>query len=214
MGGAATTFRFVSRKRRVREDRRFVSGGALFAADVSLPGTKHATVLVCPHACARIVTVDAAEALKMPGVLAVVDGRELAAATDALYIGVDAPAIKRYPLAVERARYAGEWVAAIVAESRALAEDASEKVRVVYEPLAAVLDAEEAYQPSSAPVHEEHGSNVLLDRRFLWGDVDAAFASAPHSLSYRVRWGRSSTVPIEIFAVVARWDPWRELLDV
>ena len=150
----------------------------------------------------------------MPGVHAVVEGRELAAATDPLLIGVDAPLVKRYPLAVERARYAGEWVAVVVAETRALAEDAREKIRVEYEELPFVLDAEAAYQPGSVPVHPEHGSNVLLDRRFVWGDVDAAFAAAPHKLAYRVKWGRSATVPIETFGVVASWDPWREMLDV
>jgi 2-furoyl-CoA dehydrogenase large subunit len=212
MSGAA--FRFVSHRRRVREDRRFVSGGAVFAADITPPGTKHATVLTSPHASARIKAIDASRALAMPGVYAIVDGRELAAATDPLLIGVDAPRVKRYPLAVERARYAGEWVVAIVADSRALAEDACELVRVDYEPLAPVLDAEEAYRPSSVPVHPEHGSNVLLDRRFRWGNVDAAFAAAPRTLAYRVQWGRSATVPIETFAVVAQWDPWRELLDV
>ena len=64
----------------------------------------------------------------MPGVHSVLDGQELAAATLPLLIGVDTPQVKRYPLAVDRARYAGEWVAAVVADSRALAEDAAEKV--------------------------------------------------------------------------------------
>ena len=55
---------------------------------------------------------------------------------------------------------------------------------------------------------------MLLDKRFVWGDVDKAFAAAPHKLAYRVKWGRSATVPIETFGVVASWDPWREMLDV
>ena len=198
----------------MREDRRFVSGQATYVSDVTPPGTRHAAVLTSPYACARIVKIDAAEALAMPGVHAVVEGRELAAATDPLLIGVDAPQVKRYPLAVGRARYAGEWVAVVVAETRALAEDAREKIRVEYEELPFVLDAEAAYRPGSVPVHPEHGSNVLLDQRFVWGDVDAAFAAAPHTLTYRVKWGRSATVPIETFGVVASWDPWREMLDV
>ena len=210
----ARSFKYVSTKRRVREDRRFVSGQAIYASDVTPPGTLHAAVLTSPYACARIVEIDASEALAMPGVRAVVEGGELAAAVDPLLIGVDAPLVKRYPLAVGRARYAGEWVAVVVAETRALAEDAREKIRVAYEELPFVLDAEAAYQPDSAPVHPEHGSNVLLDRRFVWGDVDGVFAGAPHKLAYRVKWGRSATVPIETFGVVASWDPWREMLDV
>ena len=80
----------------------------------------------------------------------------------------------RRPLAVGQARYAGEWVAAVVADSRALAEDAAELVEVEYEPLPFVLDAEEAYAGGTL-VHAAHGSNVLLDRTFVWGEVDARF---------------------------------------
>src|SRR6266540_4324838 len=112
------------------------------------------------------------------------------------------------------ARYAGEWVAAVVAETRALAEDAAELVRVHYEPLPFVLDGETAYAPGSPIVHADHGSNVLIDRTFVWGEGEKDFAESPHHLSLRLRWGRSSTVPIETFAVLANWDPWRELLDV
>jgi 2-furoyl-CoA dehydrogenase large subunit len=199
-----TAFRYVSRKRRVREDRRFVSGQGVFVSDVAPPGTLHVALVTSPYACARVVSIDASEALAMPGVHLVVGGSELAAATDSLLIGVDAPLVKRYPLAVDRARYAGEWVAAVVAESRALAEDARERVQIAYEPLPFLLDGEAAFEPGSTPVHPDHGSNVLLDRRFVWGDVDKAFAEAPRKLGYRVKWGRSATVPIETFGVVAR----------
>ena len=68
---------------------------------------------------------------------------ELAAATDPLMNGLDTPLVRRHPLAVGQTRYAGEWVVAVVADTRALAEDATEKVRVVYEPLPFVMDAEE-----------------------------------------------------------------------
>jgi 2-furoyl-CoA dehydrogenase large subunit len=208
------SFRYVSKKRRVREDRRFVAGRGNFVAGVTPPGTLHAAVLTSPYACARIAAIDAGEALAMPGVHLVVGGEELGSATDPLLIGVDAPLVRRYPLAAGRARYAGEWVAVVVAESRALAEDAREKVAVDYEPLPFILDGEAAYDPASTPVHPDHGSNVLLDKRFVWGDVDGAFAAAPHTLAYRVKWGRSSTVPIETFGVVASFDPWGVMLDV
>jgi len=81
-------------------------------------------------------------------------------------------------------------------------------------PLPFVLDGEQAFAPGSPVVHEAHGSNVLLDRSFVWGEVDKDFAESPHRLSLRVAWGRSSTVPVETFGVVASWDPWREILDV
>src|SRR5438552_3692237 len=168
----------------------------------------------CPHAAARILAVHTAEALALPGVHYVLDGRELAAATQPLLAGLDTPNVPRRPLAVDVARYAGEWVAAVVADTRAIAEDAAELVQVEYEPLPFVLDGEEAYKPDSPRVHEAHGSNVLLDRTFVWGEVERDFAQSPCRLAFRVKWGRSSTVPIETFGVLASWDPWREVLDV
>ncbi len=207
-------FRYVSSDRRVREDRRFVAGKGRFAADIVLPGMRHVALVTCPHPAARIVSIDKTAALAMPGVHYVLDGAELAAATLPLMSGLDTPGALRRPLAVDVARYAGEWVAAVVADSRALAEDAAEAVAVAYATLPFVLDGEEAYRSTSPPVHAAHGSNVLLDRSFVWGEVDRDFADSPHHLSLQVKWGRSSTVPIETFGVVAAWDPWREILDV
>jgi 2-furoyl-CoA dehydrogenase large subunit len=207
-------FRYVSSDRRVREDRRFAVGKGRFAADVTLPGLCHVALVTCPHPAARILAIDKAKALAAPGVRYVLDGRELAAATEPLPAGLDTPRVVRRPLAVDVARYAGEWVAAVVADTRARAEDAAELVQVEYEPLPFVLDGEAALAPDSPPVHADHGSNILLDRSFAWGDVDKDFAASPHRLAHRLKWGRSSTVPIETFAVAANWDPWREILDV
>jgi 2-furoyl-CoA dehydrogenase large subunit len=214
MSADPASFRFVSTNRRVREDRRFVAGRGHYVADVALEGMLHVAVVASPHPAARIVSIDASAALAMPGVHYLLTGEELAAATDPLMNGLDTPKVKRHPLAVGHARYAGEWVAAVVAESRALAEDAAEKVDVDYEPLPFVIKAEEALKPDSPPVHPAHGSNVLLDRTFVWGDVERHFAESPQHLAFRVTWGRSSTVPIETFGVVASWDPWRDMLDV
>ena len=177
-------------------------------------GTKHVALVSCPHPAARIVSIDKSAALAMPGVHYVLDGMELAEGTTPLATGLDTPNVPRRPLAVDVARYAGEWVAAAVADSRALAEDAAELVAVEYEPLPFVLDGEEAYRPGSVLVHEAHGSNVLLDRTFVWGEVDKDFAASPHTFKHRVTWGRCATVPIETFGVTASWDPWREILDV
>jgi 2-furoyl-CoA dehydrogenase large subunit len=207
-------FQFVSSDRRVREDRRFVVGCGNFAADLALPNTRHVALVTSPHPAARIVSIDPSGALAMPGVHYVLDGRELAAVSQPLIAGLDTPHVPRRPLAVDVARYSGEWVAAVVADTRALAEDAAEEVAVAYEPLPYVLDAEVALLPESPLVHAAHGSNVLLDRTFVWGDVERDFAESPRRLSYRVKWGRSATVPIETFSVVANFDPWRELLDV
>ena len=149
MTAPAQAFRFVSSDRRVREDRRFVAGKGRFAADIAMPGMRHVAMVSSPHPAARIVAIDRAEALALAGVHYVLDGRELAAATAPLLAGLDTPNVPRRPLAVDVARYSGEWVAAVVANSRALAEDAAELVRVDYEPLPFVLDGEEAYARGS-----------------------------------------------------------------
>ncbi len=206
-------FRFISTDRRVREDRRFVVGKGNFVADVVPEGVRHVALVSCPFPAARIVSIDKSEALAMPGVHCVLDGKELAEGTAILSSGLETPNVPRRPLAVDMARYAGEWVAAVVADTRAIAEDAAEAVQVEYEPLPYILDAEEAYAGGTL-VHEAHGSNVLLDRTFVWGDVDGDFASSPHTFKHRVKWGRSATVPIETFGVTASWDPWREMLDI
>ncbi|HXS39909.1 MAG TPA: xanthine dehydrogenase family protein molybdopterin-binding subunit [Stellaceae bacterium] len=211
---AETQFRYIAKKRRAKEHRRFVAGSGRFVADVALPGMLHVALVASPYPFARIRGIDAKVALALPGVSAVVTGADLAAATEAMMSGLDAPKLKRYPLAHGMARYVGEWVAAVVAESRALAEDAAELVEVDYEPLEPVVDPEAAIRPDAPVVHPEHGSNVLFRHKWTWGPVAADFAAADDRLSLRARWHRSSTVPIETFGVVADWNPASQLLDV
>ena len=214
MNSAPSRPRYVSATRRVREDRRFVVGKGRYAADVEAKDALHVALVPSPHPAARILGIDTSEALAMRGAHYVLTGEELAGATNPLLNGLDTPQVRRYPLAVGQTRYCGEWVAAVVADTRALAEDAAELVRVTYEPLAYVLDAEAALRPDAPPVHPAHGSNILLDRTFVWGEVERHFMLAPHNLSFRVVWGRSATVPIETFGVTTSWDPWQGILDV
>lgn len=214
MTTAPAKFRYISRDRRVLEDRRFVVGKGNFVADIVRPNMKHVALVFSPHPAARIVKIDAGEASRIPGVQYVLGGEEIAAATQPMPNGMPTPEVKRYPLAVGQARYVGEWVAAVVADTRALAEDAAEKVRVEYELLPFVVDGKDAFRSGAPAVHPAHGSNVLLDKTFVWGDVEADFAASPRKLSFSQKWGRSSTVPIETFGVIAEWDPWREVLDV
>ena len=212
--GRGANYRYVSRKRRTREDKRFVAGKGRFAADIALPGMTHVALVASPHPRARIRSIDAGRALASPGVHAVLTGDTLAAETAPLFNGLDIPAVKWFPLAVGMTRYAGEWVAAVAADSRYLAEDAAELVAVDYEPLPAAVGIESLLEADSPLVHPDHGSNVLLRKTFSWGPVAEDFARSEQTLSYRARWGRSSTVPIETFGVLASWDPIREILDV
>lgn len=207
-------FRYIGRHRRAVEHRRFVVGKGRYAADIQLQGLLHVAIVASPHAHAKIVSIDASEALALSGVHAVLTGDELVANTEAMLPGVDAPQVKRYPLAHEVTRYAGEWVVAVVAESRALAEDAAELVQVEYEALPHAVDPEAAMGRDAPLVHPKHGSNVIFRRVFDWGEVDAHFAASPHRLSYRVRWARSSTVPIETFVCSAWHNDATGILDV
>lgn len=207
-------YRFLSKPRKVLEDQRFVRGGGHFIADVQIPGMKYVEVVRSPFPCADIRGIDAARALEVPGVVAVVSGEEISHATLPILSGLEIPNVRRYPLAVGRARYAGEWVAAVVADSRAIAEDAAELVDIDYEPQPFVLDAVRAQDPNSPIVHPLHGSNILLDETFEWGDVDNQFNRADHKLAYEVHWGRNSTVPIETFGAIASWDSRVGMLDV
>src|SRR5260221_2005593 len=209
-----TTFRYIGAKRRAKEHPRFVSGRGRFVADIALHGMKHVALVASPHAAARIVSIDTRAALAAPGVLDVLTGEEFCANTDSLAIGVDAPKVTRFALAKGVVRYAGEWVAAVVADSRALAEDAAERIEVEYEPLPHVIDPEKALAPGAPFVHPAHGSNVLYHRKFTWGPVEEAFANAGHRIAFRAAWGRSATVPIETFGVAAQWDAGTGILDV
>jgi 2-furoyl-CoA dehydrogenase large subunit len=211
---APTRFRYIGRKRRPREDRRFVAGAGRYVADLQLPGMLHVVPVASPYPAARLLAIETRDALTMPGVRAVVTGAELAQATEPLLSGLDIPQVRRFPLAVGEARYVGEWVAAVAAETRALAEDAAERIEVAYEPLPFVIDPEAALAQGAPPVHPLHGSNLLYRRKFTWGAVAEDFAAAAHTLSFRARWQRSATVPIETFGVVAQWDAAAQLLDV
>ena len=214
MAGSIPEFRYIGRHRRTKEDPRFVTGRGHYVADLALAGMKHVALVASPHACARIVSIDLSGARAAAGVVDVITGAELREGTLSLQIGVDAPKVTRYPLADGIVRYAGEWVVAVVADTRALAEDAAERVEIEYEPLPFVIDPEMAIRPDAPLVHPAHGSNVIFRRKFVWGKVDEAFERAEHRLSFRARWARSATVPIETFGVVGQWDAGVGILDI
>ncbi|MEM9684706.1 MAG: xanthine dehydrogenase family protein molybdopterin-binding subunit, partial [Pseudomonadota bacterium] len=157
MSDHPTDFRYVGQPRRTKEDRRFIAGQGKYVADVRLPGMKHVATVASPYPHARIRSIDASKALAMAGVSAVLTGEDLAADTRSMQHGVHLPKIQWYPLAVGVARYAGEWVAAVVADDRYIAEDAAELVEVDYEPLPAVVDPEQAFSSTDHVVHPDHG---------------------------------------------------------
>ena len=207
-------FHFIGKHRRAVEHRRFVVGKGNYAGDVLLPGTLHVAIVASPYASAKILKIDTTAAKALAGVEAVITGSELNAAVLPVLPGVDAPEVKRFPLADDITRYSGEWVCVVVASSRAIAEDAAELIQVDYEELPYVLDPEIAIQDNSHLVHSAAGTNLIFNRQFVWGPVEEDFQQCDHQLSYRVKWARSSTVPIETFALTCNWSDATGILDI
>ena len=190
--------------------RKLVEGRGQYVDDIVLPRMVHAAFVRSPHAHARILKIDGAEALKMPGVLRVFTGKDLVphcdpwVATLAHLKGMkSAP---QHPLPSERATWVGEAVAAVVAESRAIAEDALAKVKVDYEPLPAAVDMETALLPSTPVIHPELGDNLCFERVNESGKVDEAFAAAHKVVEATFHTGRHTGLTVEPRSIVADYN--------
>lgn len=197
-----------------KEGQRLVAGKGKFLADIRLPGELSLAFLRSPHARARIESIDVSAALKCPGVVAAVTGDDLAGAIrpvpEASEVLRPASPVKLpafYPLAVGKAHFSGEPVAAVVAEDRYAAEDALALIKVEYNPLPPVVDAEEAMRPDSPVVFEELGNNVPLQGKISLGDVESAFRQAAHVFKQRFRMARSGYPPLETLGCIASYDP-------
>ncbi len=188
------------------EDPRLLTGRGRFMDDIEVGRVCHAAVVRSLHPHAEIRKVEAEAALASPGVRAVLLPEDVAAMSDPFACAVPAKMDYR-PSAVGRARYAGEPIAVVVAESRYLAEDAAERVEVDYEPLPAVVDVEAAAGPDAPLLHPAHGSNVANRRTFRWGDPEAAFAEADLTVKERFVFPKYTSLPMEGFAVIADYDP-------
>ena len=209
---------------RRKEDLRLVVGKGNYSDDVSLPGQVYAIMVRSPHAHARIRSIDTSAAAAMPGVLAVFTGRDMLndgikpvphkqwsyhPAEMPLQNRDNAPvfAAKHYALPFDRARFVGEAIAMVIAETVAIAKDAAEQVAVDYEALPAVTDAVAAAEPD-APHLWDGASNCLIDADV--GDpaaTEAAFAKAAHIARVKTWIPRITGVPMEPRAAVGEWDP-------
>jgi CO/xanthine dehydrogenase Mo-binding subunit len=202
------------------DGREKVTGAARFTGDLALPGMLWGAFLRSPHAHALIRRVDASAALALPGVRAVLVGADVAG------LGLYGPAVRDRPvLAVERARYAGDPVAAVAAVDEETAREACERIEVEYEPLPAVTAVEEALAPGAPLVHDgpapelapnvfapdpadlRPGSNVCVEVRRRWGDVAAAFAAAHAVFEDEYRFPLVYHCALEPHAALAAWGP-------
>ena len=203
---APARFGEVGRARERVEDAALLRGGGRFGDDLATTAsTLQAAVLRSPHAHARLRSIDISAALAIEGVHAVLTGEDVRAWAAPFAVGVRQP-MQHWCLAVDKVRYVGEPVAVVVARDRYVAEDALDAIRVDYELLDPVVDAETAARDDAPVLHEDVGANVVNDRHFVYGEPDRAFAEAAHRIALKVRYPRSSCTPIECYVVVANYD--------
>ncbi|HEU0167608.1 MAG TPA: molybdopterin cofactor-binding domain-containing protein, partial [Chloroflexota bacterium] len=191
------------------------TGELPYAADINIPGTLTVAVLRSPHAHARIVSYDTAEAKKLPGVQYVMTGADVASIQAGRGLR-DVPL-----LAVGKVRFIGEMVTAVAATTREVAEQARDLVQVEYEPLPAVFEAEEALQPGAPVLHDQPWAypragrdqndlpNVIArTKRNVHGDqLEAAFAASDHVFEHTFRTPKVHQAYIEPHCVTAYFDP-------
>ena len=161
---------------------RLMQGRGLYVSDMELARMAHVVFLRSPHAHAKIISIDPAEARRRPDVIAIVTGEELAAVITP-WVGVlshlkGLKSAPQHAIAIDRVCWQGEAVAAVVAVSRAVAEDAAEAVRIEYEELDAVTDMRTALDPETPVIHPLLGDNLAFERNLDAGAVDAAFAES------------------------------------
>jgi carbon-monoxide dehydrogenase large subunit len=185
---------------------------------VVLPRMAHVAYLRSPHAHARIRSIGIEAARQAAGVVAVVTGAELAKVITP-WVGVltHLKGIKSAPqhaIAVERACWQGEAVCAVVARTRAEAEDACALIDVDYEALSAVTDPETALDPATPVIHPELADNLTFERSLVAGDPDNGFAEADAIAEATFVFGRHTGVTNEPRAIVADWNPGEQRLTV
>jgi 2-furoyl-CoA dehydrogenase large subunit len=177
------------------EDEALLRGLGGFIDDLDpVANAGHAAIVRSQLAHARISGIDVSAALEQPGVIGVVTGAEIAAASSPFPVGVEGAPLQ-YAAAVDETRYVGEPLAVVVAKDRYLAEDAAELVVVDYEPLEVVVD------PLAAPADA-----TVSDRSFSYGDPDGAFDAADLVVERRFRFPRWAGNPLECYGVVCDWN--------
>src|SRR6187397_1516619 len=197
---------------------RLSQGRGQYVSDVVLPRMAHVAYVRSPHAHARIVKIATDAAKKSPGVIAVVTGPEIAKVMTP-WVGVlthlkGLKSAPQAPIAVERACWQGEAVCAVVANTRAEAEDACELVEVKYEELPPVTDPEVALDGKTPVIHSSLGDNLCFERKLDVGAVDKAFADSDVVVETTFRFGRHTGVTNEPRSIVADWNEGEQRMTV
>jgi carbon-monoxide dehydrogenase large subunit len=190
--------------------KKLVEGRGQFVDDIVLPRTVHVAFVRSPHAHARIAGIDGGAALQIPGVLRVFTGQDLATVCEP-WVGVLAhlkgmKSAAQRPLPIDRATWVGEAVAAVVAETRAVAEDAVGKIDITYEALPAAVDMETALDPGTPVIHPDLGDNLCFQRVNESGNVDEAFAAAHKVVEATFHTARHTGLTLEPRSILADYN--------
>jgi 2-furoyl-CoA dehydrogenase large subunit len=206
--------KYVGRPMERVEDATLLAGQALFCDDIaSRPDTLQAAIVRSPQAHAEILSIDTTEALRQPGVVAVLTGKEIKEDSDPFLIVLRKP-MDQWSLAIDRVRFVGEAVAVVIAKDRYLAEDAVDYVKVAYKPLPAVIEPQDAAKDGAPLVHPAVGSNIVSERHFSYGEPDRAFNEADRVVELTVDYPRNSQTPLEGFVVLADYRQEDGVYDV
>ena len=195
-----------------KEDTALLSGRGTFVDDITLPGMLYAAVLRSPFPHARINGIDTSAALALPGVHAVLTYHDLpdSMQRQTIPLLVPNPAIRQlhmqHCLAKDEVCYVGDPVALVVADSRYIAEDAAPLVAVDYEALPSISDCREAIVSSAARCHAGVADNIAAQVPIIVGDVDAAFAKAPHVFREALHQHRGGPFSMECRGMIASAD--------
>ena len=195
-----------------KEDAALVTGGGKYVDDLSVPGMLWMALVRSPFAHARIVSTDLERARQADGVVAAFAGPDLAdewagGLPCAWPVTEDTKVPDHFPLTSDKARYVGDGVAVVVAETRALAKDAAELVDVEYEPLPAVTDVEAAVAEGAPILHDDFGTNESYTWVLEAGELDRLFAEADVTITEHYRQQRLIANAIEPRGVLAQPSP-------
>ncbi len=197
---------------------RFASGRGRYVDDIQLHGMLYVAFMRSPFARASFVITDISEAQASPGVHAVFTGRDIARVCKPWSTRFGAVpnhlSPEQHAVAIDKVHWQGEPVAAVVARTRAEAEDAVEKIMVDWEEGIPVVDPVAALEEDSPLTNSELKTNLALDRHTTFGDADEAFANAAHVVSHHFEFGRQTGVTFEMRAIIASYDPRVEELTV
>jgi carbon-monoxide dehydrogenase large subunit len=202
--------KYVGTRTKRKEDPRLIRGMSTYVDDVKLNGMLHAAIVRSPHAHARIKSIDASAAVNLPGVVAVFTARDTER-VGGVPCAAQIPDLKvpKHPvLALDKVRYVGESVAAVVAQDRYIAADAAALVEVDYEPSPAVVDPLEALEPGSTIIHEQYKDNIAFVTRSTAGDIEKAFREAEVPIiKQRLINQRLIPMAMETRGVIAQYQP-------